>query len=129
MPPGARMALRRWLDRIEERAGDAVDLAAAGVRHLLDELHRSAAQAEHELATAVTGETRRRIDSYLSSLPVGDLQREGRGIVVDIVRNTVESWRTSQQARLRAVATAERCCRHRRRPAPSAVYSRLLPRA
>jgi hypothetical protein len=48
-PAGRIAELRRRLDRIEQHGADAGDLAAAGVRHLLEDLNLAAGRAESEL--------------------------------------------------------------------------------
>ena len=48
-PAGRTAELRRRLDRIGQHGADAGDLAAAGVRHLLEDLTLAAGRAESEL--------------------------------------------------------------------------------
>lgn len=91
---------RRRLDRIGQRALDAADLVAAGVRHLLEELNESAAQAEHDLTVEVITRIKRRLEVDLAQLTPGDLRQRGRSAVVDRVREAVEGWRARQQVLL-----------------------------
>lgn len=89
--------LRRRLDRIAQHGADAADLASAGVDRLLDGVNSAAARAERELTAEVVGKTQRRLAGELAALSAADLRREGRTVVVEVVRSTVEGWRAGQQ--------------------------------
>jgi Dynamin family len=97
---GRTAKLRRRLDRIGQHGADASDLAAAGVRHLLEDLNLAASGAESELAAAVVKRTRQHVDTELARLPASELRRAGREFAVDTVRETVEEWRIRQQQML-----------------------------
>lgn len=93
-------AFQRRLDRIGQHGTDAVDLAAAGARRLLEELNESAAEAERTLAATAVARTRRHLEVELAELTVVELRRRGRPVVVETVRELVERWRAGQQEHL-----------------------------
>lgn len=94
--------LRVRLDRITQQGADAADLASAGVGRMLVEVNGAAARAEHALTADVVREAQRRLAAELGALPAGDLRREGRIVVVEVVRSAVEVWRAGQQRLLEA---------------------------
>lgn len=91
-------AFQRRLDRIGQHGVDAADLAAAAVRHLLEGLNGSAADAERVLTAATVARTREHLQVELAGLAAAELRRRGRAFAVETVRETVEGWRARQQA-------------------------------
>jgi small GTP-binding protein len=93
-------AFRDRLDGVALRRVDAEDRAQAQSRRLLEALNAAAEQDGAHLRTAISARMTELLDRDMAAAAPGDIERQGRARLTELVAEAVESWRREQAGQL-----------------------------